>query len=1263
MSLKSYNFLDSSNISVLIPILDARYSIGQASNVKFGLIKLYDGTGDNIDGTMTQHAISQRLSSIYRFKGSLEDYEDLPKNPEIGDTYNIANPNIANHIKSGDNLAWNGTGWDNLSGLMDLSNYLQKNGEYIKSVSFDGELKTITFLLPDNSTESILLPSGLDSEELEVQDLDLLLNVGVYPINNLSGISNLPIQELGSLLIFSDEIFTHQLYYTLSGNFFVRVYNHSLQVWTDWSNIKTKLKQIYAETTDLFNPNFNEISLAVCSIENISSASNYPIAKNGLLQNVIGNSYSFQIYTTIDGQVFNRCKTNNTWSDWKEISPTITILTSGNLDDFIEHKTYHITDLNNAILNKPDSSQSAEFIVTSSEGYIYQKYINSSNSVYIRNKKVTDINFSEWKSIIDSSSITAYAPLNSPTFIGNAIYNATIDKSDNSKKIANTEFVKSNLSDYAPLDSAGLTGTPTLSTEISKSDNSKKIANTEFVNSYVTEILKSYAPLASPEFSGVPISTTPTTNDSSTKIATTAYVKDNLLSYAPLSSPSLTGNPTVPTQNVSDNSTRVANTEFVVSLLTHTLEDYALLDSPELTGNPTATTQLKTDSSTKIATTAYVKDNLSDYLLSSEIQSTYAPLDSPTFTGEPKSVTPLTTDNSTKIATTAYVNSLTTNKLASYAPLASPEFSGTPKVPDITAGDLTTKIANTKFVGTAITNALANYAPLNSPNLTGTPTTPDITAGTSTTQIANTKFVMTAIANLIDSAPESLNTLSELSSALNNDPSFATNVMTAIGEKLPIAGGEITGNLKVNGTLTATLSGNATSATNDSDNNAINTTYSKVADAVASLSASGTTITFKNKAGTSLGTFTTQDTHYTSKLIAGISTSTANAASTNGNTYLRLFDDSTNRSNINIKGTGATSVTSDANGVITINSTDNNTTYSTGTATTSGITKLYTGTGTNTDGTMTQSAIKSALDEKMSSSTTVTNVIQTVSTANGTYPLLAVATANQTATATAGTIFATGIKLNPSTGNITATSFTGNLTGNCSGTSANVTGTIAIANGGTGATTVANARKALFGDTMSTSALAKYVITINDSWANGGYTTVQQLRNFMGLGDTTGVLPVANGGTGANSLANITVGKATGDKNGADITTTYETKANAITGLSLSGTTLTITKGNSDTSTINLPSYYGVCSTTADTVAKTVSITGFALVTGAKATIKFSVTNTAENPTLNITSTGAKPIYYRGYPIPAEVLQANSTYDLVYNGTEYEIIGSIIWSE
>lgn len=49
---------------------------------------------------------------------------------------------------------------------------------------------------------------------------------------------------------------------------------------------------------------------------------------------------------------------------------------------------------------------------------------------------------------------------------------------------------------------------------------------------------------------------------------------------------------------------------------------------------------------------------------------------------------------------------------------------------------------------------------------------------------------------------------------------------------------------------------------------------------------------------------------------------------------------------------------------------DTNTTYSTGNATTAGITKLYTATGTGTDGTMTQKAITDALNGKASSSHT-----------------------------------------------------------------------------------------------------------------------------------------------------------------------------------------------------------------------------------------------------------------------------------------------------
>lgn len=89
---------------------------------------------------------------------------------------------------------------------------------------------------------------------------------------------------------------------------------------------------------------------------------------------------------------------------------------------------------------------------------------------------------------------------------------------------------------------------------------------------------------------------------------------------------------------------------------------------------------------------------------------------------------------------------------------------------------------------------------------------------------------------------------------------------------------------------------------------------------------------------------------------------------------------------------------------------------------------------------------------------------------------------------------------------------------------------------------------------------------------------------------------------------------------------------------------------------------YATCGTAAAEAAKVAATTpgsNFSLETGARITVKFTVTNTAANPTLNVNSTGAKAIYYRGSAISAGYLAANRTYEFVYNGTQYEFIGDI----
>ena len=90
--------------------------------------------------------------------------------------------------------------------------------------------------------------------------------------------------------------------------------------------------------------------------------------------------------------------------------------------------------------------------------------------------------------------------------------------------------------------------------------------------------------------------------------------------------------------------------------------------------------------------------------------------------------------------------------------------------------------------------------------------------------------------------------------------------------------------------------------------------------------------------------------------------------------------------------------------------------------------------------------------------------------------------------------------------------------------------------------------------------------------------------------------------------------------------------------------------------------HYGTCSTAAATATKVVACTGFTLVTGATIRVKFTVTNTAANPMLNVNSTGAKIIYYSGAAISASYLTENRTYEFVYNGIQYELVGDNISS-
>lgn len=85
-------------------------------------------------------------------------------------------------------------------------------------------------------------------------------------------------------------------------------------------------------------------------------------------------------------------------------------------------------------------------------------------------------------------------------------------------------------------------------------------------------------------------------------------------------------------------------------------------------------------------------------------------------------------------------------------------------------------------------------------------------------------------------------------------------------------------------------------------------------------------------------------------------------------------------------------------------------------------------------------------------------------------------------------------------------------------------------------------------------------------------------------------------------------------------------------------------------------SHYGVCSTVASTIAKEVTISDYVLDSGARVSIKFTNGNTVDTPTLNVTSTGAKYIYIGTKQASPYDIEANKVYDMIYDGTNYQIV-------
>ena len=134
--------------------------------------------------------------------------------------------------------------------------------------------------------------------------------------------------------------------------------------------------------------------------------------------------------------------------------------------------------------------------------------------------------------------------------------------------------------------------------------------------------------------------------------------------------------------------------------------------------------------------------------------------------------------NSKQSNITGGATTITSSNLTASRALIS-NSSGKVAVSDVTS----TELGYLDGVTSNIQTQLDTKAPLASPTLTGAPKAPTATAGTNSTQIATTAFVQTAVSNLVNSAPETLDTLGEIADALKDNADIVDVLNESIATK------------------------------------------------------------------------------------------------------------------------------------------------------------------------------------------------------------------------------------------------------------------------------------------------------------------------------------------------------------------------------------------------------------------------------------------------------------------------------------------------
>lgn len=118
--------------------------------------------------------IKTDLGSALTYKGSVDTYDQLPEEAEVGDTWNVAQ--AYQTYPAGTNYAWTGTAWDALGGSVDLSGYQTKSDDTLATSAktvvgaineLNTQVTTNTSSIAANTASITALEDGT-SEEIDV---------------------------------------------------------------------------------------------------------------------------------------------------------------------------------------------------------------------------------------------------------------------------------------------------------------------------------------------------------------------------------------------------------------------------------------------------------------------------------------------------------------------------------------------------------------------------------------------------------------------------------------------------------------------------------------------------------------------------------------------------------------------------------------------------------------------------------------------------------------------------------------------------------------------------------------------------------------------------------------------------------------------------------------------------------------------------------------------------------------------------------------